>query len=187
MKLIAVVLAAFLMTGCASQMQQRQAVQDTKNYISENKPRAQRGEMSWTVYLKGLYSHVSSTGAPGDTLSRINEAIRAAEDYENGRIPKSDFEYRIRQLDSQDRSASQMREQQAAQTRSAQLAAAAQYFQANAQRSPVTTPAAATVPAAGLIGFLQSQSVNGFLRYCRYSNGVVNTINSVELCPLNTQ
>ena len=33
-------------------------------------------------------------------------------------------------------------------------------------------------------GSLVSQQVNGSLRYCKYSNGVIVTINSYELCPV---
>jgi outer membrane biogenesis lipoprotein LolB len=38
-----------------------------------------------------------------------------------------------------------------------------------------------------LTGFLQQTVDNGNVRYCKYSNGVINTISTVSLCPLNTQ
>ena len=34
-------------------------------------------------------------------------------------------------------------------------------------------------------GGLQSQSINGFSRYCTYSDGGVLTVGSTELCPIN--
>ena len=41
-----------------------------------------------------------------------------------------------------------------------------------------------TAPAFALMGFLQSQSTSGMMRYCVYSNGVIITISSIALCPL---
>lgn len=32
-------------------------------------------------------------------------------------------------------------------------------------------------------GFLDSESANGALRYCKYSNGVVITIKDTAMCP----
>lgn len=34
-------------------------------------------------------------------------------------------------------------------------------------------------------GILKSHYVNGTLRYCVYTNGVVNSISSLDICPLN--
>jgi hypothetical protein len=36
-----------------------------------------------------------------------------------------------------------------------------------------------------LTGFLTDQRLNGSLRYCTYSNGVILTISSLSLCPLS--
>ena len=47
-------------------------------------------------------------------------------------------------------------------------------------------PVAPASPS-GLTGFLQDQSTDRGLRYCRYSNGVVATFSAVDLCPLQTQ
>lgn len=41
--------------------------------------------------------------------------------------------------------------------------------------------------ATGLTGFLKSQSTNGSLRYCTYSNGIIATLNFSQMCPLSTQ
>lgn len=40
-------------------------------------------------------------------------------------------------------------------------------------------------PDAYAWGGLQSQSINGFSRYCTYSDGGVLTVGSTELCPIN--
>jgi hypothetical protein len=37
--------------------------------------------------------------------------------------------------------------------------------------------------AFAVMGFLKNQKINGLLKYCYYSNGVITTINSYELCP----
>jgi outer membrane lipoprotein SlyB len=42
-----------------------------------------------------------------------------------------------------------------------------------------------TRPPGSLAGSLTGQHVDGFLRYCAYSNGVVNTISSTALCPIS--
>ena len=39
--------------------------------------------------------------------------------------------------------------------------------------------------AFALKGFLESESENGTLRYCKYSNGVIITISSPKICPLS--
>jgi len=39
--------------------------------------------------------------------------------------------------------------------------------------------------AFAIMGFLQSEQVNGSVKYCKYSNGVIVTVQSYELCPLS--
>lgn len=39
--------------------------------------------------------------------------------------------------------------------------------------------------AFAVMGFLTDQSTKGLNKYCEYSNGVIITISSVELCPLS--
>jgi hypothetical protein len=57
-----------------------------------------------------------------------------------------------------------------------------------AQRQAFAPPTTPTSPQMMVLpGYLKSQSVNGSLRYCSYSNGVVSTVASVTLCPMNTQ
>lgn len=39
--------------------------------------------------------------------------------------------------------------------------------------------------AFAVTGYLQGEQTNGMLKYCKYSNGVIITVNSFELCPLS--
>ena len=39
---------------------------------------------------------------------------------------------------------------------------------------------------AQVMGFLKSEKINGNIKYCYYSNGVILTIYSYELCKLTT-
>ncbi len=41
--------------------------------------------------------------------------------------------------------------------------------------------------ALAIPGFLQSQTVNGSVKYCRYSNGVILTVGIIDLCPLSAE
>ena len=42
-----------------------------------------------------------------------------------------------------------------------------------------------TAPAFAVTGFLQSESINGGLKYCYYSNGAILTVASHSLCPMS--
>lgn len=175
-------------------------VQDFKNYVDSNRLMAEQGKLNWSIYYKGLYSRMANLNAPIDMLERTNMLIRDAELYESGKIDLSEFEYRRRSAQVQQASADQSRQnsartdaiiaQQQSEERERQrssniMAIASQFLQSSAPRTLAPAP---TLPqSGGMMGFLQSQSVNGLLRYCRYSNGVVNTVNAVELCPMNVQ
>jgi hypothetical protein len=176
-----VMIAAMLLAGCATQ--QQHALQD---YIAANKPRAIAGTMKWSDFYRGGYNLAAQANVSGDSLARINDAIRDADLYESGAITQREFEYRQRSLQADQKAA----EDKQAAVRSAQVAsqivATAQLMQAS-QPQVLAHPIPAISPTGGVVGFLQNQSVNGMLRYCRYSNGVVVTISSVSLCPLNTQ
>lgn len=179
-------LLAFLLAGCGA-VEQRQAVRHAETYIADKKPMAERGELAWSEYYKGLYNFLMWANAPGDTLGRVNEMTRVAQDYEAGKITKDEFDYRRRAVQAETRTADQTRAQQQAQASASQMAVAAQLLQASGPRVIVPQPVAPAPSGAGIVGFFQSQSTSGNLRYCRYSNGVVTTINVVELCPMNTQ
>lgn len=178
---------ALLLAGCATAPQQNWNAIAAQDYVATNKPLAEAGTLKWSEYYKGAYRVAGAAGAHGTTLARLNEVIRDAEQYEAGTISKSEFEYRQRAARAQETSADQYRAAQAraeqAQLGAVQLAAGLQMMQASQPRT-ISQPA----PSAPMVlmGFLQNQSVNGLLRYCRYSNGVVNTISSTDLCPLNT-
>lgn len=51
---------------------------------------------------------------------------------------------------------------------------------------PLTLLVLSLLPAQAYAwGGLQSQTINGFSRYCTYSDGGVLTVGSTELCPIN--
>ena len=180
-----IILMAIFIAGCGA-MEQRQAVRHAENYVADKKPMAERGEILWSDYYKGLYNFFIAADAPGAVLAQVNEMGRVAENYEAGRISKSDFDYERRVAEVRTRGAAQARAYEQAQLGAAQTLATAQLLQATAPRPAYVAPAAA--PAGfGLVGFIKSQSTNGMLRYCTYSNGVVKTVNSIDLCPMDTQ
>jgi hypothetical protein len=184
MRKVTVVLFLLALTACAAGGSTTRYVEE---YVAYKRPLAERGTLPWSDYYRGLYNLSAQAGAPGDFLGRVNDAIRDAEQYEAGTITESEFNYRQRALNAANMAAGQRRAQQAQQTNAAQLAVAAQLLQASGPHTlPSPQPQVATSPAV-ILGFLQNQSVNGALRYCRYSNGVVTTIRSVDLCPVNTQ
>lgn len=179
---LAILFVAVALSGCAT----NRAAKNLRQYVEIQKPRAQAGMIQWSSYYRGLYGLASAAGAPGDTLGRMNEAIRDAEQFEAGAITESEFEYRQRALGAADRSAQQQRAQQAQQNSAARMAIAAQLMQASGPRT-LSPPSTVASPVGTIMGVLESDSENGMLRYCRYSNGVVTTIRITDLCPLNTK
>jgi hypothetical protein len=186
MKLLASLFLVASLAGCAY-AEHQQAVRHVHSYVADKRPMAERGDIKWSDYYKGLYNFLSAANAPGATLGQANEMIRVAGNYEAGRISKEDFEYARRDADAKSRTAAQALAQEQAQLGAAQMVAGAQLMQASGPRVLAPQVVAPAPSNAGIVGFLQSQSTNGNLRYCRYNNGVVNTINIVDLCPLNTQ
>lgn len=178
-RLTAALILVSMLAGCAT----NEAARNLHNYAATERPRAQSGAIKWSEYYRGAYSLAIAANAPGDALGRLNESIRNSELYESGAIDKSQFEYRQRAIASAQKAQEDMNAQEEQARRTAQLAAAAQILQAS---GPHTLEQPSVSPA-GIMGMLQSQSANGTLRYCRYSNGVVTTISIVSLCPLNTQ
>jgi hypothetical protein len=172
--------AALLLAGCASPQ-----VASLRDYAATNKPLAERGSIKWSQYYSGLYGRAAAAGIPGESLARINDAIRNSQQYEAGTITREEFGYRQRAILADETSADQRRAAAQRAAAAAQFAAGLQMMQAS-QPHPIAQPAPTMTPSMGLMGFLQSQSVNGTLRYCRYSNGIINTVNSIDLCPLNT-
>ena len=59
------------------------------------------------------------------------------------------------------------------------------YVQSRPQ--PYTLPPQTAQPQKPMVpaGILKNHYVNGTLRYCVYTNGVVNSISSLDICPLN--
>lgn len=131
MRLIAALIAVAVLAGCATYSDQQMASRHLQTYIADKKPLAERGELKWSEYYKGLYNFSMWANAPGDVLSRINEMTRVAEDFEAGRISRSDAEYRRRAIDAENRSAVQARVDQ---QNAAILAASVQLAQASGPR-----------------------------------------------------
>jgi hypothetical protein len=196
MKTIYALIVAALVAGCATSAPMvPPGQQELLSYVQANRAKAEAGQLPWSVYYKGVYQRLSAANAPGDMLGRANQLILDAERYEAGNMTKAEFEYRQRQANSEQRTSVQAAQQAAAEQQrrdsAAQMAVAAQLLQAGAPHSYAPAPApihpVAATPSGSIMGFLQSQSTSGQLRYCRYSNGVVTTLNIMDLCPLNTQ
>jgi hypothetical protein len=180
--------------------------QELKDYIDSHRPLVDNGQLKLSAYSKEIYSRLVLLGASHSLLNRFNVRIRDAELLEDGKIDKGEFDFRSRAADGVEQAENQAEEiayqRQRAETESRlqalrqedasarqqstsnTLAIAAQLLQSSGPHTLAPPP---NIPVGGMVGFLKNQSVNGFLRYCRYSNGVVNTINSTDLCPMQTQ
>lgn len=178
----AVVLAAVgLLVGCASP-----AKKEFDRYASETRPQV-GVTVSWSDYFEGLYSRAQTANAPANILANMNDAIFLAKQYEKGEIDKDTFDYRRRAIGAASQEIEQRRQAQAQANATNQMAAGLAMMQASGPRTLAPQASAQPSPATGIMGVLQSQSVSGTLRYCKYSNAVVNTIGSIDLCPLSIQ
>lgn len=191
-----------LVSVCAYAQDGPASFAELKEYVATQRPLMDSGQLLASTYYKGLYSRFLALNAPAEQLERGARLIRYSEMYETGSIDKSEFEYRRRLILAEEKSAIQsaeraaqaqerINEQQEAerkqQNTNALLSTAAQLLQASGPHTLAPTVSPQASPPGVVAGFLQSQSVNGFLRYCRYSNGIVNTISVTTLCPLSTQ
>jgi hypothetical protein len=205
MKKMLVLLAAIAALNCSAQSETL-GEQELKIYIDSNRSLVESGQMKLSDYSKGIFSRIAALGASRSTLNRVNVRIRDAELLEAGKIDRAEFDFRSRAADAieqQERQAEDLayekqREETESRIRLLQqqdatarqqgasntLAVAAQLLQAGGPRLMAPPPNA---PVSSMAGFLKSQSISGFLRYCAYSNGIVTTINSIDLCPLQTQ
>lgn len=188
---------AALLTGCAAGPTPQRIAFD--KYVEMNRPLANSGKIKWTAYYEGLYSHALAANAPAYVLNSQIELIDVSRKYEAGEIAEPEFQQHRRRItaDSQGKyeieSArardEQFRRNQAMSQAYAQAAAATAanapkpYMMSTNQSRPYVAPVAGN---AYVTGFLRSQSMNGSLRYCNYSNGIVRTIAAHELCALDT-
>ena len=171
----------FALSACASP-----AKKEFQRYAAENQPKAGK-TMKWSEFYEGLYSRASAAEARGDELATLNDSILTSQQFERGEIDKDTFNYRMRSIWA---GAKQNEEQHRVQAQAASnnaMIAAAQVMQANQPRTFGTPAPVAAAPPNMLVGFLKGQSVNGALKYCTYTNGVVTTIGVVDLCPMQTQ
>jgi hypothetical protein len=95
---IALLLTVF-MIGCASTANNQYALSPSKQYSEANYPKVQAGEMKWSEYYKGLYESVSTerTLTTGDELLTLNGLIGYAQDYEDNKITKDQFDSKRRE------------------------------------------------------------------------------------------
>jgi hypothetical protein len=61
------------------------------------------------------------------------------------------------------------------------LGTAAAGYAANPRAAPA--PVYSAQPTQGLLRLLESESVSGANRYCRYSDGIIVTVSSLTFCP----
>lgn len=191
---LAAILATLLLTACASGPSPQKIEHD--RYVAQNRPLALSGAMKWTVYYDGLYSRMLAAGAPSYALNPIISLMDSAEQLEAGKITEAEFQQkrRIAQAENQQGFENAQRQEQAAYNQrqaigAAQTAAGLAMIQAS-QPQPYMLPVQAPVPQTGnayVTGYIKSQSVNGSLKYCNYSNGAVLTVASYALCPNSTR
>jgi len=189
---ILIFLVAGLLAACASGPTPGQLA--AQAYVDANRPLAIAGTLKWSTYYLGLYEKQQSGGAPSFVLSTTNNLEATARRYEAGQISKKDFESARRgaqaevaghyeNLATQQRVEQQNRQMLAAQ----QLAASAAMLNASKPQPVYQTPQPYQPPGnAYVTGFLRSQSVNGTMKYCNYSNGAVITLAAYQLCPMST-
>lgn len=191
-KIICAVMVATISVGCT--MNRRGPDYSALTvYSKENRPQAESGTIPWSQYYKGAYSKMLEVGAPGFALAGMNESINTALQYESGKITKDEFDYRRRaiQADMSTRSQQENTRAQEDQSRkeAAGQAAMAAALSASAQMMQLSRPYTipqSQMPINGLSMTwpLSSQSTSGTLRYCKYSNGAISTINIIDLCPM---
>lgn len=191
MKKLSIVLTVIL-CGCATPGRSPQA-QAFEAYIAENRPKAEQGAMKWSAYFEGAYQHALETSQPGWYLRSIGHMIKSAREYEAGSITLDEFKDRRRAEQADNAEKRQVAAEKVQAERSARYAAAAAAYRPPTPLVPYVMPTHQPTPmrplpaSAGGLGFLKNQSVNGTLKYCHYSNGVVNTISSIDLCPMSTE
>lgn len=186
----AIFIIALALAGCAAQPSTE--VAELRRYSAEVRPLAGT-TVKWSAYYEGLYARLLAAGAAADQLELANNAIRYAKEFEAGTLSAEEFDDRRRTLqirqarmDGIIAERDRVARLQAQSAGAAQVAAAAQLIQAGSPTPLAPAPVGAS--QIGLTrGVLQNQSVSGSLRYCRYSNGVVITLRTAEVCPPATQ
>jgi len=111
----AIVFLALFLAGCVNP-----AVKEVGNWAAVEKPRAERGEIKWSVYYKEFFSRIEklpNIAGKAENMEWANLLIQAAQLYEAGTMSKDQFEnmQRIARVEMQ-------------KTEQAQSAAAARAF-----------------------------------------------------------
>ena len=185
---LSVLLVLLVLAGCATRPSPEMRAYN--EYRITQGPRAFRGEIKASEYFLGLYERATRANAPAYALIGFNDMIALSKRFEAGEISKDEFEHYRRatfaKIGEGDQAAAaravEVNQRQQA-IGAAQMAAGAQMIAASQPRPALPLPVPApTIPTANY-GGLQGQSINGQLKYCRYSNGVVTTISSWANCP----
>ena len=93
MKKTIIALGLMVLSGCATFDEPRIQQSANQTYVINNKPLAERGEIKWSDYYKGLYDTVNTEPRPtkGEFLLIVNDLIDSALSYENNKITKDEF------------------------------------------------------------------------------------------------
>lgn len=185
MKKIIILLLASTLIGCVTGKSPQ--VLAFERYTAENRPKAEQGTLGWSDYYKGLYQHALAANAPGYLLSSFSSMINHANELDRGIISSEQFMAFRRESQIYIAEANRVANERHRQIQAQESAAAAANFSNALQlmQAGQPRPYQPVQPASGMTYMLQNQSVNGMLRYCYYHGGIVNTISSVELCPLS--
>ncbi len=188
MKKLSLILLVAVLAGCVTGRGPISQAYD--RYVEENKPKAEQGTLPWSVYYNGLYEHALAAKAPSVLLSNFSSMIDHANDLEKNNITLEKFMTFRRESQISAAETFRIMRERNRQIQAEESAAAAanmsnalQLMQAGQPRS--YQPVQPILPAPGMLYMLQKQSVNGNLRYCVYQGGIVNTISSIDLCPLS--
>lgn len=85
--------ALAILAGCAGNQQKE--VTELETHYKQTSAIAQAGDMKWSDVYRDMFSRVAKLeGTPGkaNTLQVYSQLITAAENYEQGRITRTDFE-----------------------------------------------------------------------------------------------
>lgn len=190
---ITILLAALLLTACASGPSREQIA--LNQYIQQSLPLAGAGKMKWSTYFAEVYERGERAGMAGVMLDAVNLSSGYALEYEAGTITKEEFDYKTRAARTKAETYLQSVADQDAQRRqalgAAQLAAGLAMMNASQPQYAAPSPQSYTPPRpsgnAYVTGYIRSNTVNGSLRYCNYSNGAVITVAASSVCATSTR
>lgn len=185
------ILAVIGLVGCASPTNPAHTA--FQAYVDQQRPRAQAGEVKWSEYYGGLYELAERAGAPGAVLGDINKFAGLAIQYESGSLTKDEHTLRERELKAIITERQQLEQEYESARRqslgAAQFAAGMAMMQGSQPQyiAPQTSYPPRPAGNAYVTGYLRSNTVNGSIKYCNYSNGAVVSVASHQICPSSTR